>query len=99
VSREYPQWDREVTVDGVVYRVSFDQAESQASGECSRHPGVPAVLVKHITLYEIRDEDDVPIDRGRDTEALRAKVLEALGDNQPYCEGCLEKELENAVAG
>jgi len=90
VSREYLQWEHDIVIAGVTYRVEYDQTEPAAEGDCVHHSGTPAILTKHIDLYEIRGDDDVPIEG----ETLRLKALKVLKDGEPLCEQCIEQELE-----
>jgi len=90
VSKEFPECEYEVSVNGNIYLVAFDQEVTPVSAvQCKEHPGHIADMTTETEIYEIRDQDSMPLNDSVDLDALKTKILEAIGDGRPKCIECL----------
>ncbi len=92
MSREYPTCSTEVVVGDKTYLVDYDQEVIQIeSVECKIHR-LPAIVSTTSTIYEIRDENALPLPDSTNIEELETKIRKALRDGEPQCEECLESD-------
>jgi len=97
MSKEYPQFSREVEVDGAIYVIEYDQEVIQIDDPkpCEEHRGRVADMMTQTTIHEITDADDLPLPDNTDIQTLRTKILAVIGDGQPKCPDCFDDEIES----